>query len=99
LFERATSRFLFNSLTGIQPSAFLTRSGVIGFFAPRSSPRQTELLGHPIGGEPAPSPGPVIGNMIAVLDVQKFDRTRGLVSETLGVTPVHQPILLSHQNE
>jgi hypothetical protein len=37
--------------------------------------------------------------VIAVLDVLKLDWTRDLVSETLCVAPVHQPVLLAHQNE
>jgi len=62
-------------------------------------PRQTELLSNPIGRERTPAPGPVIGNVVAVLDVQKLDWARDLVSEALGVAPVHQPVLLAHQNE
>src|SRR5882724_1784484 len=64
-----------------------------------SLPWQTELLRHPVGRERTPAPGPVIGNVIAVLDVQQLDRTRDLVSEALGVAPVHQSVLLAHQNE
>src|SRR4029077_5993965 len=64
-----------------------------------SLPWQAELLRHPVGRERTPAPGPVIGDVIAVLDVQKLDRTRDLVSEALGVAPVHQSVLLAHQNE
>src|SRR5882757_8831823 len=64
-----------------------------------SLPWQTELLRHPVGRERTPTPGPVVGDVIAVLDVLKLDRTRDLVSEALGVAPVHQSVLLAHQNE
>src|SRR5258706_543012 len=69
------------------------------FVASRSLPRQPELLSHPVGREPAPPPRPVVGDVIAIFDVERLDGPGGLVREALCVTPVHQPILLAHQNE